>query len=82
MADPGFTTWAPTRERAPTYYLAIFSHKLHVNEEILGRGRGGGGGGREGCGTGSVTSFAQFQFEIQFQFEFQQQNVLACRQTS
>ena len=45
MADRGFPRGASTVEggRAPTYYLANFSCKLHENEEILYRGGRGGG---------------------------------------
>ena len=41
VADPGFPRGGGTNPKgggAPTYYLAIFSRKLHENEEILGRG--------------------------------------------
>ena len=41
VADPGFPRGGganPKGGRAPTYYLANFSRKLHENEEILGRG--------------------------------------------
>ena len=42
VADPGFPRGggANPKGEAPTYYLAIFSRKLHENEEILGQ-RGG-----------------------------------------
>ena len=40
VADPGFSREAPTRKGASTYYLAIFSWKLHENEESLARGEG------------------------------------------
>ena len=37
MADPGFPRGGGANPRggAPTYYLVIFSQKLHENEEIL-----------------------------------------------
>ena len=41
VADPGFPRGGganPKRGEAPTYYLVIFSRKLHENEEILVRG--------------------------------------------
>ena len=43
VVDPGFLRWwAPTpkggREGAPTYYLTIFSWKLHENKEMLIQG--------------------------------------------